>query len=373
MKYFAILFTVFILGCSKNTKQLPAGLQYFPDIDLLKEGIVSKFYYHKGKKTAQPKTDIVYRKMVLKDNIIIYEDYNAGFQKTYLYELEIDNNQWKFVSQKSFHYRNNNDVLMTEYSYTFKNNIHTDWEENEASYEKSIMYDGQGSRVLNRQIEILDTIDQGNKVKLIYAERSFFSTDDEDTELNKLKISKRYEAGLGLTQTVMNNDEYNYNLVLDEIMTVDEFEQRADHGTHRVAYIDTLKTIDDHTQFQPCFHPAKINDYYNGNDSGFKGGKGRLWALLNDKLNPLKIEGESGYLTFRFVVNCNGEAGWFVTEEAGMDYQKKQFSDKCRNHLYDILKAEKEWNNLKIGHEDRDAYTYITFKIKNGEIIELLP
>lgn len=365
---------IIIIGCSRTNKKLPAGLEYFPDVQLLQEGIVFKYYYHRGKKVAHPKTDILYRKMTLKDNLIINEDYNAGFLKTYHYEIEIVDGKWKLLSEKSFDYRSRSTEAMHEYPYIIKENIHTHWVEDSATQDKTVHYSTYGRRTLSLQKENLDSLTQDGKVKIFRGEKSYFTiVDGNEEETNTLTTYKRYEEGLGLTQSLMTNDELKFDLVLDEIMTLDEFERRANHGTHRVAYIDTLKTIDDHTLFKPCFHPTKINDYYNDKRSGFIGGKGRLRALLKEKLDPTKIQGESGYLTFRFVVNCKGQAGWFVTEEAGLDYEKKQFSEQCRTHLYNIIKAEKEWNNLNIRGEDCDAYTYLTFKIKDGEIIELLP
>ncbi len=374
MRVLLALCLIILFGCSKTSEPLPAGLEYFPDIDLMEEGLVFKYYFHRGKKDAHPKTDIRYHKMTLEDDLILVENYNAGFQKTYQYKIQIEGSQWKTLEEKSYNYRNDYTELYKEYNYTFKDNIHTDWGKNDAVQEKTVMYEEVGSRSRKIQTEIKDSIPDGVRMMVIRGKRIFYSIiGGEEKEPAEFDVYRRFEENLGMTYRLMSNDTYKYEMQLDEIMTLKEFERRADHGTHRVAYIDTLKTIDDHTLFSPCFHLEKINDYYNDKRAGFKGGKGRLRALLKDKLDPSKLGEESGYLTFRFVVNCNGEAGWFVTEEAGLDYEKKQFSEPCRMHLYEILSAEKEWDNLVIGIEDRDAYTYITFKMKNGEIIELLP
>lgn len=374
MRVLATIFIITILSCSSSTENLPAGLQYYPDIELLKEGIVFKYYYHQGKKVAQPKTDIVYRKMVLKDNIFINEDYNAAFEKTYFYEIKIEGSKWKSIAEKSIDYRSVHKEMSREYNYTLMDNVHTDWEENDALLEKKIMDGENGNRIERTQSEIRDSVNEGRKIKVIKGKQTFYPIrGGEENEPFEYDMLRQYEEGLGMTKSVVSNKDYEYKMELDEIMTLKEFEKRAGHGTHRVGYIDTLLTLDDHTLFDPCFHPAKINDYYNDQRAEFIGGKGRLRSILKENLDSEKLGGESGYLTYRFVVNCNGEAGWFVTEEAGLDYEKKQFSEDCRLYLYEILKAEKEWKNLVIGTEPRDAYTYITFKIKNGDIIELLP
>jgi len=374
MRIIITLCIVFLLGCSKSNEPLPAGLEYYPDVKLLKKGLVFKYYYHRGKKVAQPKTDILYRKVILNGDILSRVDFNAGFRKTYEYDIQIDGDKWRSIGEKSISYRNLDMELYKEYAYTITENMHTDWGQDEAYLEKKMLYEGNGRRIEQYQTSVADTLINGREGKVFRGERLFYSIrDNQEQEPQKMIKFKQYEEGLGLTRAVLTNDEMKFDLVLDEIMTIKEFKRRADHKTHRVAYIDTLATMDDHTSFRPCYHPDKINDYYNDKRAGFKGGKGRLRAILQEKLNPAKLEGQSGYLTFRFVVNCKGEAGWFVTEEAGLDYSKKQFSEASRNHLYEILKAEKEWVNLVIRTESRDAYVYITFKIKNGEIIELLP
>ena len=120
MRILTAICILMILGCSKSTENLPAGLQYFPEIDHLEDGIAFKYYFHRGKKVAQIKTDIVYRKMKLIDNIITIENYNAEFQKVRYLEIEIEGNKWKTKVEKSYDYRNVYTSLFKEYTYTFK-------------------------------------------------------------------------------------------------------------------------------------------------------------------------------------------------------------------------------------------------------------
>ncbi|MEM9546267.1 MAG: hypothetical protein AAGA77_09840 [Bacteroidota bacterium] len=374
MRIFFTICTLLLFSCSKTSDKLPSGLQYFPTIDLLENGLVFKYYQHQGKIGTPLKTNINYQKVRLTVDTLIYEEFDAAFQRKNTTKMLIDQNKWITLEEATFDHRFVEDVLVKKYPYEIVANVHTDWINDTAFLEKVVVFEGSGSRIKNIQTGSKDSITGNGKCKVHLGERIFYSIqDDEEKEASRFSIERRYEEGLGLVQSILSNDEYIYDSQLDEIMSVAEFERRSNHGTQRVAYIDTLMTIDDHTEFQPCFLPQKINDYYNDRRAGFKGGKGRLRAILKDKLDPSKLQGQSGYLTFRFVVNCEGEAGWFVTEEAGLDYIKKKFSQECRMHLYEILKAEKEWIHLEIRKQPRDAYVYITFKLEDGEIIEILP
>jgi len=374
MRNLIAFFLIIIIGCSKSEENLPAGLAYYPNVNLLEKGLVFKYYNHVTRKDAFPKTDIVYRKINLHNDLLMFEDFDAAFRMTDAYKMRIDGNQWKVIEEKSFSHRTLNEELIKELNYTISSNIHTDWEQGQAYLDKKAIDGAEGSRIEQNQKEVQDSIVDGKKCKIFYGNQKYHTlVNDEEYESYEFSTVRRYEEGLGMTSIKMTNEDLKVEMNLDEIMTVTEFERRSNHGTHRVGYIDTLQTLDDHTAFTTCFHMQKINDYYNGERAGIKGGKGKLRALLKEKLNPAKLKGQSGYLTYRFVINCRGEAGWFVTEEAGLDYEKKLFSEACRMHLYEILKEEKEWKNVVIWSELRDAYTYITFKIKNGEIIEILP
>ena len=161
---------------------------------------------------------------------------------------------------------------------------------------------------------------------------------------------------------------------LVEQIPIEQFQKMANHGRHRLAYIDPEKTMDEATDFKIC--NERIADYYNHDIGHFpilKGGKNAMQKLLNTQLDKTKLFKESGYLTFRFVVNCEGVAGRFITEQTDLDFQGKTFNPETVSHLYEIVKNIKDWRTTMIRKEARDAYAYITFKLNDGEIIELLP
>ena len=374
MRISIILIVLSFISCKNSPTEKIAGAKYIPSAKNLKKGVVWKYYYHRGKHNTQHKTDILYRKFVLQNNILHTEDYNAGFQKVHTSDIKCGSDKWLVLNEKALDYRNIHVNKYEERAYTLGQNVHTDWVENSAVLEKLMLENENGTKTINRQTSIRDTVIDGQASKVIEGNRTFIPIrNNANQDSTHLTWQKLFLGNTGMVWSEMRSDEHFYRLELDELISVAEFEKRANHGTHRVGYIDTLQTLDDHTQFAPCFHIDKINDYYNDRRSMIKGGKGRLRALLQEKLDPKKIQGESGFLTYRFVINCKGQTGWYVTEEADLSYAKIRFSEACRQHLYDLLQSENDWINLQIGEMDRDAYTYITFKLKDGEIIEILP
>jgi len=218
-----------------------------------------------------------------------------------------------------------------------------------------------------------DTVYESRPAVVFSGVRDYSRFMNEDTVTNEYKWKRIYAQGLGLVRFESNSNEYKYAWELAELLSMQEYENRKNHGMHRVGWIDTTQVLDKNSKFSTCHHFDKICDYYNDERAVFKGKKGAIRALLEEKLDKSKINGESGYLTYRFVVNCKNEAGWFTTEEADLEYNKKQFSEAARSHLFEIFNEANSWISLKIRGEERDAYVYITLKIKDGEIIEILP
>jgi len=374
MRSLPLFLIVSILSCNKLSNSSSIGLQYYPNTTILKKGLVWKYYLHNKEKDSQTKTDILYIKRNIEDHTIFEEEYDAGFQLLYSSKIDIKSNRWILEKQTSYRYRNLRKLGYTENKLLIDKDISIDWNSNQAYIDKSDVVDGNGFRIIERQIGINDSISDDKKIKIIDSNRSLIRiVDHKNVDTFIFNSSSTYEEGLGLTSRNRKSNDWTVRMELDEIITTEEFNKRSHHRTHRVGYIDTLNTIDDYKLFKPCDSVSKIADYYNDRKAEFKGGKGRLRSILAETLDTTIIKGESGYLTYRFVINCEGQAGWFVTEEANLNYDKIKFRDETRLLFYNILKTEKEWTNLMVRDIPRDAYTYITFKLIDGKIVEILP
>ncbi|MFM8912884.1 MAG: hypothetical protein ACKOE6_08225 [Flammeovirgaceae bacterium] len=84
--------------------------------------------------------------------------------------------------------------------------------------------------------------------------------------------------------------------------------------------------------------------------------------------------GEFGYITMRFIVNCEGKIGRFRTQQMDTSYLEKKFDNEFVGELLSRTKSLDGWA-IKRNEERKpiDYYQYLTFKIENGVVTEILP
>ncbi|WP_155995179.1 hypothetical protein [Tenacibaculum ovolyticum] len=141
--------------------------------------------------------------------------------------------------------------------------------------------------------------------------------------------------------------------------------------SHNVGEIKYDKSINKLT-FKVC-NEKRIFEYYSVSTSYQKGRKQMRKDLLNilNKEN-LKLENKTGYITFRFVINCKGESGWYRVNSTTEDYKEAVFKKTEINKLKGAILKLKNWkvgrlkNNKKV-----DSYYQINFKIKEGVIEDI--
>lgn len=135
------------------------------------------------------------------------------------------------------------------------------------------------------------------------------------------------------------------------------------------------ETVDD-KQFKIC-NENNIKQYYVRKSSdeppSYKGEKRGLENAILSKYEFPLSEKENGYLTIRFIVNCRGETGRFRMEEMDFDYQPIRFDEGIKKQLLEIVKNLNEWIIRKDKKNVYDFYKYISFKIKDGQIVKILP
>lgn len=128
----------------------------------------------------------------------------------------------------------------------------------------------------------------------------------------------------------------------------------------------------DTTNFQPC-HEDLTFQYYNfSNAIQYEGEKAKIIREFQSKFETTAKE-DSGYVTIRFIVNCNGQTGWFRITTMDLAYKPKSLSNKLSNELLDITKELDGWIPGEFNGEKFDYYQYLTFKILNGKIENIMP
>jgi hypothetical protein len=221
---------------------------------------------------------------------------------------------------------------------------------------------------------VKDSIVSGKRAAIFYERTTFKEPSNSDTTRTVIIGKITYVEGIGLFHIKKNFPDGQKIFELVEQMPLSAFIKLKKHDLKRVGYIDPSKTLDNNDNFRLCFKEELIHDYYNSSPQGsYAKGKKAMVKIISSKLQKEKLHNESGYLTFRFVVNCRGEAGRFVTEESSLDYEKKAFNKETIKHLFTILHQNLEKWQPVVTDEPKDAYFYVTFKLRNGEIIEILP
>lgn len=128
----------------------------------------------------------------------------------------------------------------------------------------------------------------------------------------------------------------------------------------------------DNPDFFIC-NEKRIPQYYAFDISPYKGEKPRIEQYFQEKYSSEGLENENGYITIRFIVNCEGKSGRFRKQEMGLDYVEKKLDFRLSEQLFTLTQQLDGWNDIIHKGQRYDYYSYITFKIIDGKIKEILP
>jgi hypothetical protein len=118
----------------------------------------------------------------------------------------------------------------------------------------------------------------------------------------------------------------------------------------------------------------KVVQYYNfGKGVNFKGDNIAIDEYFRENYISPSIPSETGYITIRFIVNTLGKSGWFRVQEMDTNYEYKPFHKSITEQVLALTKKLDEWIVGEIDGKKYAYYQYLTFKIQDGSIIEILP
>lgn len=130
----------------------------------------------------------------------------------------------------------------------------------------------------------------------------------------------------------------------------------------------------DDINFKICDKNVSYSFQYYNDSKGFQY-KGEKLAI-EEKLKSLKIQGNensNGYITVRFLVNCEGKAGLFRIQTMNFDYKEAAIDKNLEVQLLNFTKSLNGWIVKEINNKKIDYYQYITYKIEYGKVSEILP
>lgn len=130
----------------------------------------------------------------------------------------------------------------------------------------------------------------------------------------------------------------------------------------------------DNPDFKRCMDKDYGIQYYDYNSNGlqYQGEKIEIAQAL-EKLNLSSSKKTNGYVTIRFVVNCEGKTGLFRIQQMNENYTEENFDKGFIEKLLNFTKSLKGWTPGEMKGRKYDYYQYLTYKIADGKVSEILP
>ena len=128
----------------------------------------------------------------------------------------------------------------------------------------------------------------------------------------------------------------------------------------------------DDSSFHLC-DTAIVFQYYNTGSYFLKNKDSLGRYFLSQFIFVPEAARESGYITVKFVINCKGLTGRFRVYGMDSGYQAARFNERLSGELLSLVKHWKFWEPASYGGKIFDSYQYITFRIRNGNIISISP
>ena len=151
-----------------------------------------------------------------------------------------------------------------------------------------------------------------------------------------------------------------------------EKKQPLNLPSYPVGYIPFSEELDD-AKFQLCNDSVIVEN--GGRKSAYKGGVKGILKYFQPIIDSLAYQkkGEDGYLTVRFLMNCKGEKDRFRTLAISRKYKPKEFSEKLSLPVIEAVKKMDGWQVAMFNGQPYDSYNMLTFKIKDGQIVDIIP
>ncbi|MBX2871091.1 MAG: hypothetical protein KTR30_03300 [Saprospiraceae bacterium] len=125
--------------------------------------------------------------------------------------------------------------------------------------------------------------------------------------------------------------------------------------------------------FQLCYSEARVKQYFNFSQGlQYEGEKTAIVETFRSNYKAVEVP-QSGWIRIRFIVNCKGQSGRFRMTGSDTAYQEQVFDKKISDQLLSITQSLNAWKPLPDLEDPRDYYQYLTFKIENGALKEILP
>jgi hypothetical protein len=126
----------------------------------------------------------------------------------------------------------------------------------------------------------------------------------------------------------------------------------------------------DSTECKLCDSVHKIVQYYQARIK-YPLSSEAITDLANKKI--ALPPGTTGYVTIRFIVNCKGEKNCFHIYQTDKESKTTNFGDDITGQFLEFVKDMPQWSVVYLREQAVDYYAYLTFKLNNGKIENVIP
>ena len=126
-----------------------------------------------------------------------------------------------------------------------------------------------------------------------------------------------------------------------------------------IGYIDQSKALLN-DKYELCNDGSLYQTYSSASLEAYKGSKKQFRDNLNATFN-INNYTDSGYLNFRFLVNCEGNAGWFEIIEMDLDLKETPLNQKMVNELFKFTAKSENWNVISYDNAPQNYYMYTSY------------
>lgn len=139
---------------------------------------------------------------------------------------------------------------------------------------------------------------------------------------------------------------------------------------YSTATFQPMKKIDEADVFKICYTDP-IKEYFNVGIK-YRGGFRELTKFIYENYTSGNLDGESGYVRIRFVINCEGKPGRFDVKGFDADLAPRAFNPEIVSKLLQLTQKLVDWESSS-GQKQTDCNKFLTYKLAEGQIIEILP
>lgn len=129
----------------------------------------------------------------------------------------------------------------------------------------------------------------------------------------------------------------------------------------------------DDFNFKVCHEDITFPFNFGGVGLIYEGEKKELVKTFLDNYQSSELKGQNGFITIRFIINCEGKTGRFRVVEMDFNLKPKTFDKTISSQILNITKSLNGWVPYEYKGKAYDYQQYLTFKLEDGQLIDILP